>query len=524
MTFWVTVMDIFDLLDSLNISSISALLREKNPLEKIKDFCDERYHKYYVRVIPDDVYDLLFMHISNDKVGYKDGTVKHEMRMYSLEKVFHKIHVRKFLNNRKFPMVVEPKIDGVAFSAIYKGGKLSMVLTRGDGEEGKDITPLMRCILPKTIDVDELTCRGEIYIPTKDLKSDRSCMRNVIGGVLKSFTPDVSLVRSMTYIIHQVMDDIAPTHFERIQKAKELGLNTSPYIRLVNSMSEIKEYHDLDFEDHVVDGIVIKINDITDQEYYGYTQHHPRWAIAWKLKTPTIESTVLKIHYTMSKMGMLSPVAEIKPVFLSNAKISKIGLHSLEHMKWLGIKIFDKVEVTRSGGVIPKITGINLDARTDQTYDAVIPKYCPYCDTLLVKLSCHNYHGCSEQIIMRLAFFVSTGCVYVPGFGVEKIRKLYNAGLVLTFSDLLNLPNRTDINIDISQRSLRILLGNIKAVKSIPLYKFIVGLSIPEVGLFKSRDMARKFKSIDNLLDSNLDFIRENRTELRKVSSLVSIE
>jgi len=474
-------------------------------------------------------------------------SVEHREPMLSLANVFgHEELLRwherlvRLLERDDFSFVCEPKIDGLAISLIYERGTFSLGATRGDGYRGENITPNLRTIrsLPLRVSSDyappAFEVRGEVYLSKTEfarLNRERAAAgeqlymnpRNTAAGSLRQLDSSVTANRRLDLFVYQLgwVDGgrIAGTHSEALEWLSSAGFPTNPLTARLDSIEEVAAFCeqweakrvDLEYE---IDGVVIKIDGLDLQRQLGTVGREPRWATAWKFPAEQAVTKLLKIQISVGRTGVLTPFAELEPVFVGGATISMATLHNLAHIQELDIRAGDEVIVQRAGDVIPQVVGPVRSKRQGRRLRKFkMPASCPVCATDVVHdkeasaYYCPN-RECPVKISRTLEHYTSRGALDIEGFGEERARELVALGFVKTLSDLYSLSERHDELLALrgyGEKSLSRLFANIEASKSQPLHRLLIGLSIRHVGTATARALSLNFGSIEALRGASIE-------------------
>jgi len=410
-------------------------------------------------------------------------SVKHKAPMLSLDNTYSEAELRDFDRrvmkglNEPYEYVCELKIDGVSISLHYRKRELVQAVTRGDGVQGDDVTNNVRTIghIPLKIsspDIpEEFEVRGEIFMPRagfnimNKLRADAgepvfANPRNATAGTLKTQDSAEVAKRPLDAFIYYLLDDSTrtATHWERLILLKKWGFNISDIKakcadieQVINFIREVEASRsDLSFD---IDGVVIKVNNIEQQEILGYTAKAPRWAIAYKYKPEEAATTLLSIDFQVGRTGAITPVANLKPVLLAGTTVKRASLHNADIMANLDVRVGDTVYVEKGGDIIPKITRIDFSKRPPELFATEFIKSCPECGTPLVRQEgeaswvCPNDKGCPPQIKGRLVHFISRRAMNIESLGEGKIEMLYDSGLVHNVADLYDLTREKLLNL-----------------------------------------------------------------------------
>ncbi len=475
-------------------------------------------------------------------------SVKHQYPMLSLGNTYSQQDLLDFDQRIKkiieepFEYVVELKFDGVAIGLIYKNGVLEKAITRGDGIRGDDVVENIKTIkgIPHRLQgihiPSEFEIRGEVIMHRKafeKLNQDReeeglptyANPRNFTAGTLKMQDPEEVKKRPLDCFFYSVLGANLPfkTHNESLKAAKSWGFHISEYSKICSSIEEVmafinrfeSERHTLSFD---IDGIVIKVNQYSQQEELGFTAKTPRWAISYKYKAEQLETELLEISYQVGRTGAITPVANLKPILLAGTTVKRASLHNFNEIIRLDIRVGDTVLIEKGGEIIPKVISVNVSKRISSSSKTNPPQNCPVCGTTLIREEgeavhyCPNYQGCPPQRIGKIQHFTSRKAMDIGGLGDETIEQFYHAGLVNNFSDLYLLKDRKDEILSLErfgEKSLHNLLLGIEKSKQIPFEKLLFGLGIRYVGATVALKLARHFKTFHRIMEANLEELME---------------
>jgi len=485
---------------------------------------------------------------SNPLVGFRQ--VRHALPMLSLDKVFDEAELNRFEErclkrlNIEGPLDYncEPKIDGVAVSLIYEHGRLIRAATRGDGSTGEDITGNVMTIdtipvllekpgLPSLLEV-----RGEIYMPLGGFaamnaeasrKGERTFVnpRNAAAGALRQLDPRITATRPLSmycYGIGQVEGSPMPLTLDQIlQRLAEWGLPVNPLVNTVQGVTACHAYCEdvlrqratLDYE---IDGVVIKLNDLVQQDLLGLNARTPRWAMAYKFPAEEMATSLLDVDFQVGRTGTMTPVARLQPVFVGGVTVSNATLHNMDEVARLGIRIGDKVIIRRAGDVIPKIVAISGDNDNPEGRDIVAPSQCPVCGSDIVReegealLRCSGSLVCRAQLIQSMIHFASRSAMDIEGLGSKLVEQLVEVGLLRNLGDIYHLELDTLAQLErMGKKSAQNLLDAIERSKEQPLARFLFGLGIREVGEATAFALANHFGKLPALMNAGEDALLE---------------
>lgn len=515
-------------------------------MEDLYDLLEKYNYHYYTlneNLIPDYEYDELLKELEQLEEKYPQYTrensltkrvgdikidkfekVEHKTPMLSLSNVFSYEDLIDFDNKVKkevgndYSYVCELKIDGLAISITYQGGQLLQAITRGNGEVGENVTHNVQTIksLPKEIKAD-VEVRGEIFISKNDFltiqkKEEQSYAnpRNLAAGTIRQLDNKVAKNRNLSIFIYGLSNYEQlghKTYYESMQYLKELGFQTNEKLKKCNNIEEVYEYvkkmtqsrESLAYE---IDGIVIKVNEYKNQMELGTTSKYPKWATAYKFKSDFATTKLLDIIYTVGRTGKVVPNAVLEPVFLMGSQISRATLHNEDYINEKNIKIGDIVKIIKAGDIIPRVEEV-VEARGDSK-PFVYPKECPECSELIVKKDkdylCLN-EMCPGKNIEKIIYFISPSGFDIKGIGDKLIEKLFDKGIVLEYIDLFDLNYEKLYQIDgYKEKSINNVLNAIENSKTIELANFISALGIKNLGLETAKEIAKNYKTIEELL------------------------
>lgn len=475
-------------------------------------------------------------------------SVKHKYPMLSLSNSYSKEDMLDFdrrvkeglhldqgdlFGTNEVQYVCELKFDGLSIGLTYENGELKQAVTRGDGEKGDDVTTNVKTIksvplklngnYPKLFEI-----RGEIFLPLKvfeQINKDREDIgeaplanpRNAASGTMKMQDSAVVASRKLDCFLYFLLGEEIPykNHYDNLNAAKSWGFKVSEHSKLCNNINEVLEYiehwdkerDNLPFE---IDGIVIKVNDYQKQQQLGFTAKSPRWAIAYKFKAEQVCTKLLSIDYQVGRTGAITPVANLEPIPLGGTTVKRASLHNADIIEKLDIRVNDYVFVEKGGEIIPKIIGVNLQKRDPSNTPVVYIDKCPECGTALVRKAgealhyCINEHGCRPQVTGKMEHFVSRRAMNIDSLGGETINQLYGAGLIKNIADLYDLKKEQLLPLErMAEKSAQNLIDGVQASKNIPFERVLFAIGIRHVGETSAKKIARKVKTIDNLLSLN---------------------
>ena len=536
---------------------------EREELRRLRKELEEQNYKYYVLNAPTmsdrefdekmhrlqdleamfpDMFDPKSptQHVGSDldKKGFEQ--VKHKYPMLSLANSYSREEIEDWL--RKLPskaeIVCELKFDGLSISLWYEHGVLVKALTRGDGQQGDNVVDNIKTIpsIPWRIeraDVPEwFELRGEVLLPwerfealNKEREEEEEPLfanpRNAASGTLKLQDPKEVARRGLDAYLYYMLGENLPgtTHFERLETAKAWGFHISDAIKVCKNVDEVMAYiayWDTERKNLPVatDGIVLKVNNLAQQEELGYTAKTPRWAIAYKFPAEKQLTLLREITYQVGRTGVVTPVANLEPVQLSGTMVQRATLHNEDFIKQLDIRPGDKVWVEKGGEIIPKIVGraerndeMSATSSLNDEMMYSFPTTCPECGTPLVRVEgeaawrCPNESGCPPQIKGKIEHFVSRKAMNIDGLGEETIDLFYQKGLLKNIADIYDLKLE-DIAAQerLGEKSAQNILDGIEASKNVPWARVLFALGIRMVGETTAKKIARKYNTIDTLM------------------------
>lgn len=525
---------------SISDFEFDTLLRELETLEK-------------------DFPDLLSPNSPTQRVGgeitREFATVFHQYPMLSLENTYSESELRDFdsrvsrILQAPYEYVCELKIDGVSISLIYRKGMLAAAITRGDGVRGDDVTTNVKTIRSIPVRLkpgnypDEFEVRGEIFMPRAGFdqmnrqRDEEGEMlfanpRNATAGTLK--TQDSRLVARRpldAFVYYLIGEQVAgESHFERLNMLNSWGFMVCNIKARCTGIEQVLEFIEvvgrdrsqLDFE---IDGVVIKVNSIAQQEKLGFTAKSPRWAIAYKYKAEEAVTRLLSIDYQVGRTGAVTPVANLEPVFLAGTTVKRATLHNAGVMEALDIRVGDTVFIEKGGEIIPKIKAVDYAQRIAGTPETIFVKNCPECGTPLVRTEgeaawyCPDELNCPPQIKGRLVHFISRKAMNIDSLGEGKIEMLYENGLVKSLADLYDLnyekliglekvvsgEDKKDKRISFRDKTVNNILAGLEKSKNAGFEKVLFALGIRFVGETVAKKLAFHYQNIENLKNAGLN-------------------
>ena len=468
--------------------------------------------------------------------------VAHKYPMLSLGNTYSESEVTDFYDrvkkalNEDFEICCELKYDGTSISLTYENGKLVRAVTRGDGEKGDDVTDNVKTI--RTIPLvlhgsypESFEIRGEILMPWEvfeELNREKEAReeplfanpRNAASGTLKLQNSAIVASRKLDAYLYYLLGEELPCdgHYENIQAAAGWGFKTSEHMKKAHSLEEVFEYiryWDTERKNLPVatDGIVLKVNSMRQQKNLGFTAKSPRWAIAYKFQAERALTRLNKVTYQVGRTGAVTPVANLDPVQLSGTIVKRASLHNADIIEGLDLHIGDMVYVEKGGEIIPKITGVDKDARSMLIGEKVkFITHCPECGSKLIRYEgeaahyCPNETSCPPQIKGKIEHFISRKAMNIDGLGPETVDMFYRLGLIKNTADLYQLTADDIKNLDrMGEKSAENIIKGIEASKEVPFERVLFALGIRFVGETVAKKIAKFFNDIDELENANLE-------------------
>ncbi len=537
------------------IAELSDQIREHNRLyyeDAAPTISDRDYDHLYAELVKLEAQfpELAEPDSPTQKVGGAPlksfSQVAHRAPMLSLDNTYSEEEVqdfytrlRKLLPEQSVPVVIEPKVDGVAVSLLYEDGELRYAATRGDGTVGDDITQNIRTIrsVPTQLKGKApalLEVRGEVFM-RKDgfakLNARRleeglppfANPRNAAAGSLKQLDPAMAARRPLGLVCYgtgAIEGGDLERHSELFVWLKKLGLPAAEKWWMAESVEEIlhaiQELDELrnDFP-YQTDGAVVKVDQFAQRQALGFTSKSPRWAIAYKYEAERAETKLLDILVQVGRTGVLTPVAALEPVTVSGSRVARATLHNAEEIERKDIRIGDTVVLEKAGDVIPAVVSVRADLRTGAERAFAMPTECPECGSAVQKdegqvaIRCVNAQ-CPAQLRRRLEHFASRGAMDIEGLGEMMVGQLVARELLRDVSDIYQLDETKLATLDrVGEKSIRNLLDGIAASKSRPLWRLIFALGILHVGATSSRALAARLRSMDALMQSSAEELQQ---------------
>ena len=485
------------------------------------------------------------------KVGYKPNQsfskIKHIIPMLSLENALNLDEVKKYVEkvsrylntkNQFIELIAEPKIDGLSISLKYEYGNFASGATRGDGQIGEDVTLNLKTIkdIPKNIEqlknIKTFEIRGEIYMKKKDFlnlneirkKSNDSLFantRNAAAGSLRQLDRNVVEERKLNFFAYTYGEITKEINFKKqsefLNLIKVFGFPTNDLYQICKNFNDVELFYEkiekirnnLNYD---IDGIVYKINDISIQNRLGLVGRAPRWAVARKFPAEKAETKIINIKVQVGRTGILTPVAELEPVYIGGVKVSRVSLHNQDEIDRKDIRIGDTIKLQRAGDVIPQVISVDKSKRNEKSKKFVIPNVCPCCKSKTdrkeneVAVKCTGgWSICEDQQIGSLEYFVSRNAFNIEGLGGRNLKKFWKEGFIKYPYDIFYLDKYKNNIINkegFGEKSYSNLIKAINLKKKVSLEKFIYSLGIPQVGQRTSNLLSKHFKNFKSWFES----------------------
>lgn len=536
----------------------------ENKIKSLREELEQHNYRYYVLSMPtisDKQYDemmkeLQFLeeqhpaffdpHSPTQRVGSdlskEFEQVPHRYPMLSLGNTYSREEVRDFYErtartlNEPFEIVAELKYDGTSISLIYEDGRLMQAVTRGDGIRGDDVTANVRTIrsIPLKLHGEDypkrFEMRGEIVLPWTEferLNKEREAQeeplfanpRNAASGTLKQQNPQIVAARRLDAYLYYMLGEELPAdeHYGNLQKARTWGFKVSEAIRVCRNLQDINDYiayWDVERKNLPVatDGIVLKVNSLKQQRFLGHTAKSPRWAISYKFQAERAETRLTSVSYQVGRTGVVTPVANLDPVQLAGTVVKRASLHNADIIAGLDLHIGDRVYVEKGGEIIPKIVGVNTEARPMLMGDKVtFIHHCPECRTALIRPEgeaahyCPNERTCPPQVKGKIEHFVTRKAMNI-NMGPETVEDLYHAGYVRNVADLYTLRTVDLLRLERwAEKSAQNLMDSLEASKQVPFERVLYGLGIRYVGETVAKRLAYAYGSMEHLEQASLE-------------------
>lgn len=530
-----------------------ALLKR---LEELRQLLNEFSYQYYVLdkpTVTDSEYDHLYHELETIEGQYPEwitpqsptqrvgdqllagfDKVRHAEAMYSLGNAFSEEEVDAFIDRvvkqaetNQIQFMCECKIDGLAVALTYEDGRFVRGATRGDGVEGEDITTNLRTIKSLPLQLREpitAEIRGEVYMPKKSfvaMNEERDALglepfanpRNAAAGGLRQIDPKAVAKRNLNLFLYSGIytESFKPdSQAELFEQLEAAGLRTNSLRKLCSTKEEVRDFlraiseqrHDLPYE---IDGVVIKVNQVSTQQMLGFTVKAPRWAIAYKFPAQVETTIVRQVEWTVGRTGVVTPTAVMDPIALAGTTVQRASLHNVDLIQTLDIRLNDHVTVHKAGDIIPEVTSVLVDMRSEDSEPLMIPTHCPECEAELIRaegevaLRCVN-PICPAQKLAQLSHFVSRNAMNIMGLGVKVLEQLLKKEFIKDPADLYYLTQDDFLQLtSIKEKSAKKYNTAIQASKTNSLERLIFGLGIRHVGAKAAQLLAQNFETVANL-------------------------
>lgn len=538
-------------------------MNEKERIVQLRNELHEHNHRYYVLNAPtisDMEFDMMMHELQELEARHPEMAdptsptqrvgsdinkefrqVEHRYPMLSLANTYNEQDVAdwyesvsKGLNGERFDVCCELKYDGLSISLTYVDGRLTQAVTRGDGVRGDDVTDNVKTIrsIPLVLTGKgyprEFEIRGEILMPWnvfEQLNAEREAAeeplfanpRNAASGTLKSQNSALVASRRLDAYLYYLLGEELPGdgHYENLAEAARWGFKISSGMRKATSLEEIYDYiNHWDKERKTLpvatDGIVLKVNSLRQQRALGYTAKSPRWAIAYKFKAERERTRLTEVTFQVGRTGAVTPVANMEPVQLAGTTVKRATLNNEDFIRSLDLHIGDYVYVEKGGEIIPKIVGVDTDARTPGMEQVTFITHCPECGTQLVRYEgeaahyCPNDTGCPPQIKGRIEHFISRKAMNIDSLGPETVDEYFRRGLIHNVADLYDIRVEDINGGGTREKSARKIVKSIEASKAVPFERVVFALGIRFVGETAAKLLARRFRTMDALAGAQL--------------------
>lgn len=536
----------------------------KNRIIKLREELTKHNYNYFVLnspAITDFEYDIMMndliqleklypeykddysptVRVGND-INVAFNQIEHKYQMLSLANTYSEEDLIEFDNRTKkiigdkFEYICELKYDGAAICLTYINGKLKHAVTRGDGVRGDDVSSNVKTIKSVPLALmgsdypAEFEIRGEIILSHKafeSLNKEReesneplfANPRNAAAGTLKIQNSSMVAKRKLECFLYYLIGDYLPfkSHYDNMVKAREWGFQIPDYLKTCSDINEVIKYINywnierkkLPFD---IDGIVIKVNSTEQQDELGFTAKTPRWAIAYKFKAEQVTTKLLSIDYQVGRTGAITPVANLEPVYLAGTTVKRASLHNADQIQLHDIRVGDYVYIEKGGEVIPKVVGVDIEKRSEDSQTIIYIDKCPECNTPLVrgeeeaKHFCPNIISCPPQIKGKIIHFVSRKAMNIDSIGEETVELLFNNNIINDIADLYDISKEQLIGLDrVGEKSADNIIKGIHDSKTIPFERVLFGLGIRFVGETVAKKLAASLKSIDNIMNASME-------------------
>jgi DNA ligase (NAD+) len=538
----------------------------KARIEELRTEIEDHNNSYYILnqpLISDFEYDILLNELDTLEKKFPEYIIadsptrrvssditkefeqyEHKYPMLSLGNTYSEEELREFdtrirkSTSESIEYVCELKFDGASISITFKNGSLFRALTRGDGTKGDDVTLNVKTIKSIPLKItgktlpNEFVIRGEILMPRavfNKLNEERvkagitpfANPRNAAAGTLKLLDPKTVASRSLDCLVYFILGEELPhdNHYDNLKEASEWGFNVPESISLCRNLDEVfqfisyweSERKNLPYD---IDGVVVKVNSLIQQEELGFTAKSPRWAIAYKYKAEEASTRLLSVVFQVGRTGNVTPVANLEPVLLSGSTVKRATLHNADQIAHLDLHLNDMVYVEKGGEIIPKIVGVDHSLRNANSKRIEFISKCPECGTDLIKNEgeanhfCPNYLHCPPQLKGRIEHFISRKAMDIDGLGEETIDLLFSNNLIRNFSDLYDLQLEQLVPLErLGEKSASNILKSIKKSIETPYHRVLFALGIRHVGETVAKTISKRFRTIDDLINANSELL-----------------
>lgn len=543
------------------------ILEKHKKLNELLKFYADRYYNYDAPVVTDAEYDKLYNELQNIEEQYpflrnsesissivgsevksKLKKVKHTQKMYSLQNAYNDLDIRDFFQrvqngiadqldifNSNIQFYAEPKIDGLSCSMHYIDGILVQASTRGNGEEGEDVTANVFTVsdIPKKLLGSnfprDLEVRGEIYMKKSSFDELNNFQevnnlqsfanpRNAAAGTLRQLDSRITAKRSLNFFAYALLSEekIINTQSDLIKQLSSWGFVVNDLNKMISNHQELQDYYeDLSDKrselDYDIDGVVIKVNRLDWQDMLGYSAKYPRHSIAYKFAAEEATTHVKNIELSIGRSGVITPVAVMDEVNIGGVVVSRASLHNKSELEKKDVRVMDKVLIKRAGDVIPYVVKSFPEFRGPDSEKFIFPDSCPCCGSKLVVdgvfIRCPNGYSCKNQAVQRIAHFVSRDAFNIDGFAIKNIEFFYDLNLIKIPSDIYDLKEKIKLNelekySGWGKKSVENLFNSIETSKNVELHRFIYSLGINQIGISTAKVLAEEFKTLDNFIET----------------------
>ena len=538
--------------------------------ERLREELHHHAHSYYVEARPeisDTEYDRLFKRLleleknhpelcspdsPTQRVGAepqcKFKTVAHTAPMLSLDSTQDVDELRRFDDRIRKALgegheptyVIEPKLDGASIELIYEDGVLTQAVTRGNGRKGEQVTDNIRTIssVPLRLRTEArvapelLSVRGEVIMYISEFQAFNARLveaggepyaspRNSAAGSVRQLDSHVTASRKLDLLVYDILA-IRGSGFKSdtdgIEAIRNWGFKVPDRIQTGRTVEDVLEYHagfaaDREGFDYEIDGIVIKLDDLSARSAIGVTSHHPRWALAFKFEPRQEVTRINKIEVNVGRTGVITPVAVLDPVVVGGVTVSRASLHNREELRRKDLREGDTVRIQRAGDVIPQVVEV-IAHEKDRAHPFEMPTECPVCSTPVQeegpRIKCPNRFGCSAQLQGRIIHLASRSALDIEGLGEETAALLVTEGLVSSLAELFDISPEQLVEYEgFAEKSAASLVEAIQSKKAPDLPQFLIALGIPEVGTAVARDLSGYFGSIEAILGATAEELEQ---------------